>query len=72
MHEGLFIITAVQVSLSRGSTVALEARGDLYSWATGTMKKLQTSDCLFATAMAGEVPILTHFCSLRAGQEVAS
>jgi hypothetical protein len=40
MHEGLLVITAVQVNLARGSTGALEARGDLQSWAMGTVKKV--------------------------------
>jgi hypothetical protein len=40
MHEGLLVITAVQVDLARGGTGALEARGDLHSWAIGTMKNV--------------------------------
>jgi hypothetical protein len=39
-HEGLLVITAVQVYPARGSTGALEARDDLHSWATGTGKKV--------------------------------
>jgi hypothetical protein len=41
MHEGLLIIPAVQVDpgLPKGSTGALEARGDLHSQAMETMKK---------------------------------
>jgi hypothetical protein len=38
-HEGLLIIPAVQVDPAQGSTGALEARGDLHSQATETMKK---------------------------------
>jgi hypothetical protein len=30
-HEGLLVITAVQVDLAKDSTGALEARGHLYS-----------------------------------------
>jgi hypothetical protein len=37
-HEGLLFITAVQVDPARGSNGALEARGDLHSWAMGTVK----------------------------------
>jgi hypothetical protein len=40
MHEGLLIITAVQVNPTRGSTGALEVEGDLHSQATGTVKKV--------------------------------
>jgi hypothetical protein len=39
MHEGLLIITAVQVNPAKGSTGALEARGDLHSRAMETMKE---------------------------------
>jgi hypothetical protein len=39
MHEGLLVITAVQLILPKGSTGAVEARGDLYSQATETMKE---------------------------------
>jgi hypothetical protein len=39
MHEGLLVITVVQVDPSRVSTGALETRGDLHSRATGTTKK---------------------------------
>jgi hypothetical protein len=39
-HEGLLVITAVQVDPARGSTGALEARGDLNSWAMETMKEV--------------------------------
>jgi hypothetical protein len=40
IHEGLLVITAIQVNPTRGSTGALEARGDLHFWATGTVKKV--------------------------------
>jgi hypothetical protein len=39
MHVGLLIIPAVQVGLSKDSTGALEARGDLHSLAIETMKE---------------------------------
>jgi hypothetical protein len=57
-HEGLLIIPAVQVVPDKGSTGALEARGDLHSRAMETMKR---SDCLFAAGMAGEVQDLAAF-----------
>jgi hypothetical protein len=41
MHKGLFIITAIQVDLAIGSTGALEARGDLHSWAMRSMKEVE-------------------------------
>jgi hypothetical protein len=40
MHEGLLVITVVHVIPARGSTGALEARGDLHSRATGTVKEV--------------------------------
>jgi hypothetical protein len=40
MHEELLVITTVQVNPARGSTGALEERGDLHSWAMGTVKKM--------------------------------
>jgi hypothetical protein len=40
MHEELLVITTVQVNPARGSTGALEERGDLQSWAMGTVKKV--------------------------------
>jgi hypothetical protein len=39
-HEGLLVITAVQVDPARGSAKALEARGGLHSWTMGTVKKV--------------------------------
>jgi hypothetical protein len=39
-HEGLLVITAAQVNPDRGSTGALEGRGDLHSRATGIVKKV--------------------------------
>jgi hypothetical protein len=40
MHEGLLVITAVQIGPARGNTGALEEGGDLHSHATGTVKKV--------------------------------
>jgi hypothetical protein len=40
MHEGLLVITEVQVNPITDSTRTLEARNDLYSWAMGTVKKV--------------------------------
>jgi hypothetical protein len=37
--EGSLVITAVHVDPAQGYTGALEARGDLHSWATETMKE---------------------------------
>jgi hypothetical protein len=39
MHERLLVITAIQVDPAQISTRALEARGDLHSQATETMKE---------------------------------
>jgi hypothetical protein len=39
-HEGLLVITAVKVDSTRGSTGALEVRGDLHCQAMGTMKEV--------------------------------
>jgi hypothetical protein len=40
MHKELLVITAVQVDPTRSSTGALEARGDLHSWAMEIVKKV--------------------------------
>jgi hypothetical protein len=72
MHEGLLVITAVQVDPARGSTGALKVRGDLHSWAMGTVKKVYKSNCLFSVDMDGGIPILSHLGWLRVGQEIAS
>jgi hypothetical protein len=39
-HEELFVVSAVQVNPARGSTGALEVRGDFHWQATGTVKKV--------------------------------
>jgi hypothetical protein len=63
MHEGLLVITAVQVDPTRGSTGALEARGDLHSLAMETVNKVWRSDCLCGSEIAGgkeEGSLLVH------------
>jgi hypothetical protein len=39
MHEGLLVITAVQVNPAQGQYWSTGTRGDLHSWATETMKE---------------------------------
>jgi hypothetical protein len=40
MHEGLFVALLPMSILPEGSTGALEARGDLHSWAIETVKEV--------------------------------
>jgi hypothetical protein len=37
---GLLVITAVQIDPTRGSTGALDVRGDFHSWAMGNVKEV--------------------------------
>jgi hypothetical protein len=67
MHEGLLVLTAVQVNPARGSTGALEARGDLYFRATETMKEAQEIRLSVCLGHGWRGPRLSSLWSLRAG-----
>jgi hypothetical protein len=64
MHERLLHPTS-------GRTTALGTRGGLHSWAMGTVKEVQRSDCLCGLGIAGGFPTLSHLWAFRAGQAVA-
>jgi hypothetical protein len=66
------IIPAVQVDPAKGSTGALEARGDLHSRATETMKKAWEIWLSVCHGHGWRGPRLNHLWGLRTGQEVVS